>query len=114
MQGHYRNPDCRYVRINGGQAAYEFTVQHDRCGTTFTDNFGTTGGQAYLENTLIIQMEAGIQEVWDAARRIRCLWNGLFQKTVSSGLNVDMLDVVSITYSGDAVDTYMDIQVCFL
>ncbi|XP_023218723.1 uncharacterized protein LOC111620928 [Centruroides sculpturatus] len=101
---------CRYVAPNSHLNVYEFTISLDRCGTAFIDEFAQ-GGQAYLENTIIIQNHAGFQEVWDTARKIRCLWAGQFDKTVSSVVNVDMLDIVTITYSGDTVESYMDIQI---
>lgn len=108
-KGYYSDPSCRYVGPGDAQTVYEFVIYTDRCGTTFVDEFAH-GGQAYLENTIVIQNEPGIQEVWDTARRIRCLWQGQFDKTVTSSINVDMLDVISVTYSGDTVDSYMDIQ----
>ncbi|XP_023231691.1 cuticlin-1-like [Centruroides sculpturatus] len=108
-KGYYSDHSCRYVGPNEGQKSYEFVIFTDRCGTTFVDEYNH-GGQAYLENTIVIQNEPGIQEVWDTARRIRCLWQGQFDKTVTSSINVDMLDIISVTYSGDTVDSYMDIQ----
>ncbi|XP_076372434.1 uncharacterized protein LOC143257526 [Tachypleus tridentatus] len=109
-KGFYSDSTCLYVVPNSGRSVYEFTVHLDRCGTQFVDQFNQ-GGQAYLENTIIIQNEPGFQEVWDTARHIRCLWTGQFERTVTSNVNVDMLDIISITYSGDSVDSYMDIQV---
>ncbi|XP_013771895.1 uncharacterized protein LOC106457057 [Limulus polyphemus] len=108
-KGYYSDSNCQYIPLNSGKSAYEFTVFLDRCGTQFVDQF-RQGGQAYLENTIVIQNEPGFQEIWDTARHIRCLWTGQFEKTVTSNINVDMLDIVSVTYSGDSVDTYMDIQ----
>jgi len=48
--------------LNSGQASYTFTLVLNQCGTQFIDELGS-GGQAYLENTIVIQMEEGIQEV---------------------------------------------------
>ncbi|XP_013790932.2 uncharacterized protein LOC106474787 [Limulus polyphemus] len=109
-KGFYSDSTCLYVAPKSSRSVYEFTVYLDRCGTQFVDQFNQ-GGQAYLENTIIIQNEPGFQEVWDTARNIRCLWTGQFERTVTSNVNVDMLDIISITYSGDSVDSYMDIQV---
>ncbi|XP_076334643.1 uncharacterized protein LOC143238378 [Tachypleus tridentatus] len=109
-KGYFSDSSCQYIAANSGKSIYEFTVFLDRCGTQFIDQF-SQGGQAYLENTIIIQNEPSFQEIWDTARHIRCLWTGQFEKTVTSSINVDMLDIVSITYSGDSVDSYMDIQV---
>lgn len=45
-----------------GQTQFSFTVRLNACGTQFIDEF-KEGGQAYLENVLVIQNELGIQEV---------------------------------------------------
>ena len=29
---------------------------------------------SYIENTIIIQYDPQLQEVWDQARRLRCTW----------------------------------------
>ncbi|GLH04822.1 Uncharacterized protein GBIM_10449, partial [Gryllus bimaculatus] len=60
--GFYRQDACRYVNENSGQTKYSITVRLDSCGTQFVDQFAE-GGQAYLENVLVLQNEPGIQEV---------------------------------------------------
>jgi hypothetical protein len=50
------------VNEGTGQIRYAFTVHLNACGTQFIDQF-KEGGQAYLENVLVIQNEPGIQEV---------------------------------------------------
>jgi hypothetical protein len=62
LQGFYKDDACRYVREGSGQTRYTFTVTLNACGTQFIDQF-QEGGQAYLENVLVIQNEPGIQEV---------------------------------------------------
>ena len=61
-QGFHNNIECNYVRVNSGRDAYEFTIRLDSCGSQWVDQL-SSGGQAYLENIIIIQNEAGIQEV---------------------------------------------------
>ena len=63
MQGFHSNLDCHYVRYNSAKDFYEFTIRLNACGSQWVDNLAT-GGQAYLENVIIIQNEPGIQEVY--------------------------------------------------
>lgn len=62
LQGFYNQQNCRYLEPNSGRANTEFTVNLDSCGTQFVDDFAN-GGEAYLENVLVLQNEPGIQEV---------------------------------------------------
>jgi hypothetical protein len=62
LQGFYKDDSCRYVNEGTGQTLYSFTVRLNACGTQFIDQF-QEGGQAFLENVLVIQNEPGIQEV---------------------------------------------------
>jgi hypothetical protein len=62
FQGFYSDESCRYVTEGTGQTRYSFTVRLNACGTQFIDQF-REGGQAYLENVLVLQNEPGIQEV---------------------------------------------------
>ena len=40
-----------------------------------SDNFGTPTPQgSFIENTIIVQYDPLLQEVWDQARKIRCTW----------------------------------------
>ncbi|CAG0883752.1 unnamed protein product [Cyprideis torosa] len=109
-KGFYNNPACQFVRSNSGRDQYEFQILRESCGTQLIDNF-QTGGQAYLENVIIFQNEPGIQEVWDQARRLRCLWQGNIDKVVTYAFNVDMLDQEIVTFSGDTANAVMDVQI---
>ncbi|XP_065575278.1 uncharacterized protein LOC136036873 isoform X2 [Artemia franciscana] len=60
-KGFHTRKECTFVQLNSGQASYTFTLVLDQCGTQFIDELGS-GGQAYLENTIIIQMQEEIQE----------------------------------------------------
>ncbi|KAF4521589.1 hypothetical protein B566_EDAN001309 [Ephemera danica] len=109
-KGFYNQPNCRYLQQGSNQNNAEFTVRLDSCGTQFVDEFAS-GGQAYLENVLVLQNEVGIQEVWDTIRRVRCLWAGNINKALSASLNVDVLDQEIVTFSGDTASARLDIQV---
>jgi hypothetical protein len=67
LQSFYKDESCRYVNEGTDQTLYSFTVRLNACGTQFIDQF-KEGGQAYLENVLVIQNEPGIQEVYYSFR----------------------------------------------
>lgn len=52
----------------------------------------------------------------DTARALRCVFEPkpgsgpVVSRIVSSSLLVDVLDVISVTYSGDSIDSYLDVQ----
>lgn len=108
-KGHYNDPECRYVNENSGETKYTFTVSLNSCGTEFVNAFDTQG-QSYLENVLVLQNEAGIQEVWDTIRSVRCLWAGNLRKELNVALSVGMLNQEIVTFSGDTAMARLDIQ----
>ncbi|XP_051175469.1 uncharacterized protein LOC127290738 [Leptopilina boulardi] len=110
-KGFYMMPNCRYVEANSKNTKYSFTVNLDSCGTQFINDFEGEAGQAYLENVLVLQNEAGIQEVWDTVRRVRCLWEGNINKALTVSLSVDMLNQEIVTFSGDTASAKLDIQI---
>ncbi|KAJ8925352.1 hypothetical protein NQ315_009182 [Exocentrus adspersus] len=107
-KGYYNMPECRYVQENSAQTKYTFTVNLNQCGTEFINAFDTQG-QSYLENILVLQNEAGIQEVWDTVRAVRCLWEGNLKETLSVALSVGMLSQELVTFSGDTAVAKLDI-----
>ena len=60
--------DCHYVRYGTNRDSYEFTIRLESCGSQWVDALAS-GGQAYLENVIIIQNEPGIQEVGSIIQR---------------------------------------------
>jgi len=108
-KGFHSNLDCHYVRYNSGRDFYEFIIRLDSCGSKWVDEL-SIGGQAYLENVIIIQNEPGIQEIWDTSRAIRCFWESSLQKAVTYALNIDMLDTQVVSFSGDSLTASLDIQ----
>ncbi|KAK2723374.1 hypothetical protein QYM36_001890 [Artemia franciscana] len=102
--------ECTFVQLNSGQVSYTSTLVLNQCGTQFIDELGS-GGQAYLENTIVIQMEEGIQEIGDSSGQIRCLWEGQLDKTVSAIFGVDQLDSQIVSPSGDTANAFMDIRI---
>ncbi|EFX86937.1 hypothetical protein DAPPUDRAFT_97116 [Daphnia pulex] len=109
-KGFHSNLDCHYVRYGSNRDSYEFLIRLESCGSQWVDALAS-GGQAYLENVIIIQNEPGIQEIWDTSRSIRCFWEGSLEKTVSYAFNIDMLDTQIVSFSGDSATASMDIQI---
>ncbi|XP_022709036.1 uncharacterized protein LOC111272092 isoform X2 [Varroa jacobsoni] len=131
-KGHYSDPQCRYQHqplsdpVNASPNSAEqvvspdsatqmrFTVYPDRCGSRLVE--GPQNGETYIENTVVVQNTPGIQSVVDTARALRCVFEprsgpgSVLSRTVSSSLSVDVLDVISVTYSGDSIDSYLDVQ----
>ncbi|XP_056638948.1 uncharacterized protein LOC130446607 [Diorhabda sublineata] len=107
-KGYYNMPECRYVNENSGQTKYTFTVNLNMCGTEFVNAFDTEG-RSYLENVLVLQNEAGIQEVWDTVRSVRCLWEGSLKEQLSVTLMVGMLSQEIVTFSGDTAVAKLDV-----
>ncbi|XP_060526398.1 uncharacterized protein LOC132702010 isoform X2 [Cylas formicarius] len=107
-KGYYNMPECRYVQENSGQTKYTFTVNLNMCGTEFVNAFDTEG-KSYLENILVLQNEAGIQEVWDTIRSVRCLWEGNLQDTLSVAFSIGMLSQEIVTFSGDTAMAKLDV-----
>lgn len=85
------------MQENSGQTKYSFTVSLNSCGTEFINGFDTLG-QSYLENVLVIQNEAAVQEVWDTVRSVRCLWEGNLKESLSVALSVGMLNQEIVTF----------------
>ena len=107
---HYSDLSCHFVEHRSGQLIFEFTLEVNRCGTTLVSNDYSSKGETVLENTLIFQNEYTFQEIWDSVRHLRCAWNGIFDKTVHTSVNVGILDSQTITYRGDSVESVMDVQ----
>ncbi len=97
---------------DSGLKMYQFDMMTGQCGVAFIDAGLTEGGQAYVEGLLVIIVEPGVQEAWDAARKIRCLWEGNLEQTVTFPLSVNMLEQKLLTFSGDTATVALEIQVC--
>jgi hypothetical protein len=64
----------------------------------------------YIENVIIIQNDPLVQEVWDAARAIRCEWRSNYKKTVSSKERIALTEVQTMRFAGDDIEVWMEIQ----
>ncbi|XP_055348730.1 uncharacterized protein LOC129595672 [Paramacrobiotus metropolitanus] len=109
-KGFFNSPDCRYVAGKSYGRIYDFTVPVDYCGTTGEDH-AKDYKDSYYENTIIIQFDEYIQEVWDLAKTIRCEWNAYYDKSVAvRPYNVGNLDPVLYRFNGDNIESWIQIQ----
>lgn len=117
-KGHYSNVNCVHLPAGQGRSQATFDISINACGTTGnTENglygYGSQSGSGtYFENTIVVQYDPQVQEVWDQARKLRCTWHDQYEKSVTfRPFPVDMLDVVRADFAGDNVGCWMQIQV---
>lgn len=117
-KGHYSNVNCVHLPAGLGRSQATFDVSINACGTTGnTENglygYGSESGSGtFFENTIVVQYDPQVQEVWDQARKLRCTWHDQYEKSVTfRPFPVDMLDVVRADFAGDNVGCWMQIQV---
>ncbi|XP_065222651.1 uncharacterized protein m isoform X2 [Planococcus citri] len=104
-KGQYGDPRCIYVPPSTGKTYYTFRIAYARCGTKPDLN-----GQFY-ENTVVVQYDKDLLEVWDEAKRLRCEWYNDYEKTASKPpMVIADLDVIQLDFRGDNVDCWMEIQ----
>ncbi|XP_050712868.1 uncharacterized protein LOC126996453 isoform X2 [Eriocheir sinensis] len=115
-KGYYSDPNCVHVQPGTGRLQAQFDIYLNSCGMT-TSSSGENYGQptptgTYIENTVIIQYDPLVQEVWDAARKLRCTWYDYYEKSVTfRPFQVDMLNAVTANFLGDNLQCWMQIQV---
>lgn len=126
-----------HLPANSGQQTVNFDIHLGKCGMTSSEaspngqlpihsnsardlqsqvQGGTNNGQQphgiFIENTIIIQYDPQVQEIYDQARKLRCTWYDYYEKSVSfRPYNVDMLDAVTANFLGDNIQCWMQIQV---
>ncbi|XP_025837160.1 uncharacterized protein LOC112906704 [Agrilus planipennis] len=104
-KGQHGDPRCVYVPPSTGQTFFSFRIAYSRCGTKPDLN-----GQFY-ENTVVVQYDKDLLEVWDEAKRLRCEWFNDYEKTASKPpMVIADLDVIQLDFRGDNVDCWMEIQ----
>ncbi|KAL1115629.1 hypothetical protein AAG570_005919 [Ranatra chinensis] len=104
-KGQYADPRCVYVPPSTGNTFFSFRIAYARCGTKPDLN-----GQFY-ENTVVVQYDKDLLEVWDEAKRLRCEWYNDYEKTASKPpMVIADLDVIQLDFRGDNVDCWMEIQ----
>lgn len=116
--GFYSDPHCVHLKPGTGHLSATFEIFLNSCGMSSSANHaaggygGHTPSGSYVENTIIIQYDPYVQEVWDQARKLRCTWYDFYEKAVTfRPFQVDMLHAVTANFLGDNLQCWMQIQV---
>ncbi|XP_049949616.1 uncharacterized protein LOC126457397 [Schistocerca serialis cubense] len=117
-KGFYSDPHCVHLKPGTGHLSATFEIFLNSCGMSSSANHGGGGyggptpSGSYVENTIIIQYDPYVQEVWDQARKLRCTWYDFYEKAVTfRPFQVDMLHAVTANFLGDNLQCWMQIQV---
>ena len=115
-KGFYSDPQCIHLAAGSGSITASFEIFLNQCGMTSSGNTETFGqpnpAGSYVENTVIIQYDPLVQEVWDQARKLRCTWYDYYEKSVTfRPFQVDMINAVTANFLGDNLQCWMQIQV---
>jgi len=78
-KGHFSNPACRYLESGQAVTQFSFSIPMSECGTLVLEGLNGTDG---FTNTIVMQMDSEVQEVWDSARKINCEWTKIVNKQV--------------------------------
>ena len=115
-KGFYSDPNCIHLAAGTGTITASFEIFLNTCGMSTSGNTETYGqpnpAGSYVENTVIIQYDPLVQEVWDQARKLRCTWYDYYEKSVTfRPFQVDMINAVTANFLGDNLQCWMQIQV---
>lgn len=115
-KGFYSDPKCIHLTAGSGTITASFEIFLNQCGMTSSGNTETNGqpnpAGSFVENTVIIQYDPLVQEVWDQARKLRCTWYDYYEKSVTfRPFQVDMINSVTANFLGDNLQCWMQIQV---
>ncbi|KAK3910383.1 Cuticlin-4 [Frankliniella fusca] len=119
-KGFYSDPHCVHLKPGTGHLSATFEIFLNSCGMSSSGNqqggdyggHGPTPSGSYVENTIIVQYDPYVQEVWDQARKLRCTWYDFYEKAVTfRPFQVDMLHAVTANFLGDNLQCWMQIQV---
>lgn len=117
-KGFYSDQHCVHMKPGTGHLSATFEIFLNSCGMSSSANHnaaqfgGPTPSGSYVENTIIIQYDPYVQEVWDQARKLRCTWYDFYEKAVTfRPFQVDMLHAVTANFLGDNLQCWMQIQV---
>lgn len=116
-KGHFNDAKCVHLTPGSGHVTANFDIFLGACGMTSSESTPNSpsstsiGNGLYIENTIIIQYDAQVQEIWDQARRLRCTWYDYYEKAVTfKTFSVEMQDAVTANFLGDNIQCWMQIQ----
>ncbi|XP_057650875.1 uncharacterized protein LOC130890674 [Diorhabda carinulata] len=117
-KGFYSDSHCVHLKPGTGHLSATFEIFLNSCGMSSSVNHnaasygGATPSGSYVENTIIIQYDPYVQEVWDQARKLRCTWYDFYEKAVTfRPFQVDVLHAITANFLGDNLQCWMQIQV---
>lgn len=102
-------PVCiRYTTSSSGKTSFVFDIPSQNCGTEMDSN----DNSIELSNTIVIQNDENVQEIWDIARHVKCEWVERYSKEIKfNSFAVGMLDAEEVIFEGgDKLECWMDIQ----
>ena len=86
-KGFYSDPNCNHLAAGSGSITASFEIFLNSCGMSSSGNTETYGqpnpAGSFVENTIIVQYDPLVQEVWDQARKLRCTWYDYYEKSVT-------------------------------
>ena len=86
-KGYYSDPNCIHLSSGSGSITASFEIFLNSCGMSSSGNTETYGqpnpAGSFVENTIIVQYDPLVQEVWDQARKLRCTWYDYYEKSVT-------------------------------
>ena len=113
-KGHFNDAKCVHLNAGTGHVTANFDIFMGACGMSSSETGVSATGQGsglYIENTIIIQYDGQVQEIWDQARRLRCTWYDFYEKAVTFKVfQVEMQDAVTANFLGDNIQCWMQIQ----
>ena len=95
-KGQFGTDNCVYVQPKSGRNNFRFSITYQGCGTK-PDAKGK-----FYENTVVVQYDEELIEVWDEAKRLRCEWYNDYEKTATKPpMVIADLEVVELNFRGD-------------
>ena len=66
------------------QSAQLHLIDHYQFAENGLYGYGADSGSGtFFENTIVVQYDPQVQEVWDQARKLRCTWYDYYEKSVT-------------------------------
>lgn len=95
-KGQFGHDNCVYVHPKSGRTNFRFSIIYNGCGTK-PDAKGK-----FYENTVVVQYDEELIEVWDEAKRLRCEWYNDYEKTATKPpMVIADLEVVELNFRGN-------------
>ena len=101
-KGQFGQDNCVYVHPKSSRTNFRFSIIYNGCGTK-PDAKGK-----FYENTVVVQYDEELIEVWDEAKRLRCEWYNDYEKTATKPpMVIADLEVVELNFRGKSPDDWI-------